>query len=78
MWKAVREHRPTIILAVACERDLTSGMRDIKGKIPVLPTPNKRPQGPCKNTCLRIRELEEALDLRESRRKAAPVIDGAV
>ena len=70
--KAVREHQPTIILAVACERDLTSGIRDIAGKIPVLAIPNKRPQGPCKNTCIRIRQLEEALSLIECRRKSSP------
>jgi hypothetical protein len=69
--KAVREHQPTIILAVACERDLTSGIRDIAGQIPVLAIPNKRPQGPCKNTCIRILQLEEALDMIEGRRKAA-------
>jgi hypothetical protein len=76
--KAVWEHQPTIILAVACERDLTSGIRDIAGKIPVLAIPNKRPQGPCKNTCLRIRQLEETLSLIESRRRAAPATDGTV
>jgi uncharacterized protein len=75
--KAVREHQPTLILAVACERDLTSGIRDIAGKIPVLAIPNERPQGPCKNTCIRIRQLEEAMSLIEGRKKAASVIDRA-
>ncbi len=75
--KAVREHKPTIILAVACERDLTSGIRDIAGKIPVVAIPNKRPQGPCKNTCVPIRQLEEALGLIEGRRNSIPVIDRA-
>ncbi|HVN22534.1 MAG TPA: DUF116 domain-containing protein [Syntrophorhabdales bacterium] len=59
--KAIREHRPSLILAVACERDLISGLRDVAGKIPVLAIPNRRPQGPCKNTQLAIDELDEAL-----------------
>jgi len=70
--KAVREHQPTLIIAIACERDLTSGIRDIAGKIPVLAIPNKRPQGPCKNTCVPIRQLEEALGLIEGRKKRSP------
>ncbi len=59
--KAIRQYRPSLILAVACERDLISGIRDVAEKIPVLAIPNKRPEGPCKNTNLQIGDLEEAL-----------------
>jgi hypothetical protein len=59
--KAIREHRPSLILAIACERDLVSGLKDVAGKIPVLAIPNRRPLGPCKNTQLAIDELDEAL-----------------
>jgi hypothetical protein len=59
--KAIREYRPTTILAIACERDLMSGIKDVADKIPVLAIPNKRPEGPCKNTEFDLAELEEAL-----------------
>lgn len=59
--KAVRQHNPSLILAVACERDLISGIKDVAKKIPVLAIPNKRPEGPCKNTHLHLTDLDEAL-----------------
>ena len=59
--KAIREHKPSLILAVACERDLISGIRDVAEKIPVLAIPNKRPEGPCKNTRLHVDALDDAL-----------------
>lgn len=58
---AIRRHNPSLILAVACERDLISGIRDVAEKIPVLAIPNKRPEGPCKNTHLQLTDLDEAL-----------------
>ena len=59
--KAIREHKPSLILAVACERDLISGIRDVAERIPVLAIPNKRPEGPCKNTHLHLDALDDAL-----------------
>jgi hypothetical protein len=59
--KAVKRHNPSLILAVACERDLISGIKDVAKKIPVLAIPNKRPEGPCKNTHLHLTDLDEAL-----------------
>ncbi len=59
--KAIRQYRPSLILAIACERDLISGIRDVADKIPVLAVPNKRPEGPCKNTHLHLDDLDEAL-----------------
>jgi hypothetical protein len=56
----VKKNRPKLIIAVACERDLTSGIRDVI-KIPVLGIKNKRPNGPCYNTCLDVNLLEQAL-----------------
>jgi hypothetical protein len=58
---AITQYRPTLILALACERDLMSGIKDVAEKIPVLAIPNKRPEGPCKNTDFSIDELEETL-----------------
>ncbi len=59
--KAIREYKPSLILAIACERDLISGIRDVAEKIPVLAIPNKRPEGPCKNTHLHLDALDDAL-----------------
>ena len=59
--EAIKQCRPTLILALACERDLMSGLKDVAEKVPVLAVPNKRPEGPCKNTDIRMAELEDAL-----------------
>ena len=47
--KIVVETRPEIIVAVACERDLTSGIQDTY-PIPVFGIFNRRPFGPCYDT----------------------------
>jgi hypothetical protein len=60
--------RPQAIIAVACERDLVSGLQDVAPKIPVFAIPNKRPEGPCKNTFINIEELEASIkDFLETR-----------
>jgi hypothetical protein len=59
--KAIGQYKPSLILAVACERDLVSGIRDVAEKIPVLAVPNKRPEGPCKNTRVRLDAFDDAL-----------------
>jgi uncharacterized protein len=58
---AIREFQPSVIVAIACERDLVSGMKDVAKKIPVLAITNRRPEGPCKNTFLNDEQLEEAV-----------------
>lgn len=59
--KIIRETKPRAIVAVACERDLVSGIQDIAPKIPVIGIPNSRPEGPCKDTTLDLDEFESAL-----------------
>ncbi len=59
--RAIEEYRPGLILAVACERDLMSGMKDVAEKVPVLAIPNMRPEGPCKNTHVQMEEFREAV-----------------
>lgn len=59
--KIIIENRPKAVIAVACERDLTSGVQDVK-KIPVLGVFNKRPNGPCVDTSIDIKEVEEAVN----------------
>ncbi len=56
----VKEARPKAIVAVACERDLTSGIQDVF-PLPVLGVLNERPFGPCFNTRVDIGKLETAV-----------------
>lgn len=59
--KIIVDNKPKAVIAVACERDLTSGVRDIK-KIPVLGIFNSRPNGPCIDTNININEVEKAIN----------------
>ncbi len=68
--KAIQEYRPSVILAIACERDLISGLKDVADRIPVVAIPNRRPQGPCKNTLLPIEDLDAAISFLQGRRLA--------
>ena len=56
----VKELRPRAIIAVACERDLTSGIQDVF-PLPVIGVLNERPYGPCFNTRVDIRKVEAAI-----------------
>lgn len=58
--KVIREKRPKLVVAVACEGDLTSGIRDCY-PLPVLGILNDRPHGPCFNTAVDTRKIDEAL-----------------
>lgn len=58
--KLILEAKPKAIIAIACERDLVSGLQDVK-KIPVLAVINQRPEGPCVNTLVDVREVETAI-----------------
>ncbi len=58
--KIIVEQRPRFILAVACERDLTSGIRDAY-PLPVVGVLNRRPHGPCFNTSIILDEVEKVL-----------------
>ena len=54
------ESKPKAVIAVPCERDLTSGVQDAK-QVPVLGVFNKRPNGPCVDTKIEIKEVENAI-----------------
>lgn len=58
--KIVKEIRPEAIIAVACERDLSSGLVDTY-PLPVLGIPNERPFGPCFNTRVDLDKVKEAI-----------------
>ncbi|HZK18846.1 MAG TPA: DUF116 domain-containing protein, partial [Clostridia bacterium] len=59
--KWLTEFRPRAVVAVACERDLTSGIQDA-GSVPVLGVTNQRPNGPCFNTHVDLVVLEEVIN----------------
>lgn len=56
----VRGLSPSFVIAVACERELLEGVR-VVADIPVLALPNRRPQGPCRDTVIDMEALGEAL-----------------
>jgi hypothetical protein len=58
--RIVVEKRPHLIIAVACERDLTSGIQDTI-PLPVYGIFNERPFGPCVNTQVAIDHVESVL-----------------
>ncbi len=59
--------RPQAVLAIACERDLTSGIQDAF-PLPVIGVLNQRPFGPCFNTRIDIEQVDELLqDMVETR-----------
>lgn len=58
--KFVQDYRPKAIVAIACERDLTSGIQD-SNPLPVLGVINERPYGPCFNTKINFSRVYEAV-----------------
>lgn len=59
--KVIVDQKPTVIVAVACERDLSSGIQDAY-PIPVYGILNHRPYGPCVNTQVDFEKLGEVVD----------------
>ncbi len=57
---SAKEFKPEFIFAVACERELVSGIADI-GRIPAIGIINQRPNGYCTNTTVDIAELKSVL-----------------
>uniref|UniRef100_A0A7C4EM20 DUF116 domain-containing protein n=1 Tax=Thermodesulfovibrio aggregans TaxID=86166 RepID=A0A7C4EM20_9BACT len=58
--KVVKEVKPDAIVAVACERDLSSGIVDTY-PLPVIGILNERPFGPCIDTTVSLQKVEDAL-----------------
>ncbi len=58
--RIVIDTRPDLIIAVACERDLTSGIQDTT-PLPVYGIFNQRPFGPCLNTQVALDRVESVL-----------------
>jgi hypothetical protein len=55
----IRERRPRAVVAVACERDMVSGLHDVAGKVPVLGLTLTLPSGPCRDTRVDLGLLEQ-------------------
>ena len=58
--KIVLSYQPIFIIAVACERDLVSGIQDTY-PLPVLGILNKRPNGPCFDTDISLELIDNIL-----------------
>jgi hypothetical protein len=56
--RAIRERRPRAVVAVACERDMVSGIHDVAAKIPVLGLTMRLPSGPCKDAAVDVGKFE--------------------
>lgn len=65
--KYIKEYRPRAVVAIACERDLTSGIQD-SYPLPVLGVLNRRPNGPCSETTVDTEAVEKSLNLLIKRR----------
>ena len=48
-------------MAIACERDLASGIQDVY-PIPSVGVLNLRPNGPCYNTHVDLKEFRQAIE----------------
>ena len=58
--KSILDNMPTVVIAVACERDLVTGIFDAF-PMPVIGIFNVRENGPCYNTGVNISELEKII-----------------
>lgn len=59
--KLIAEKRPDVIVAVACHRDLSEGVRDAWA-FPVYALLNERPNGPCHETRVNVANIEFAIN----------------
>jgi hypothetical protein len=59
--RVIRERRPRAVVAVACERDMVSGLHDVAAHVPVLGLTMTLPAGPCKDAALDLPTLEKYL-----------------
>ena len=58
--QVVEKNRPQAVLAIACERDLMSGIQDVY-PLPAVGVLNIRPNGPCYNTRVDMDEVRRVL-----------------
>ncbi|MCL2064403.1 MAG: DUF116 domain-containing protein [Candidatus Cloacimonetes bacterium] len=58
--KIIIQKRPKLIIAVACQKDLVDGLLEVF-PIPVFGVLNDRPDGPCINTTVDVKRIDEFL-----------------
>ena len=58
----IKKYTPRLIVAIACEGELLDGMFKIFPK-PVYALVNSRPHGPCKDTCIDAKKVEQAIQM---------------
>ena len=58
--QVVMKNRPQAVLAIACERDLMSGIQDVF-PLPAVGVLNIRPNGPCYNTRVDMEDVKKTL-----------------
>ena len=58
--RVIKTLRPQAVVAIACERDLTSGIQDVF-PLPIIGIFNERPFGPCCNTRVDIARVEATI-----------------
>ena len=58
--KAIKQHKPHLIISVACSRDLIAGILDVES-IPVIAIENTTPKGPCVDTQICVERIAETL-----------------
>lgn len=58
--KLIKESNPEVVIAVACHRDLTDGVRE-GWRYPVYGVLNERPNGPCHETKVNTKIIEFAI-----------------
>ena len=59
--QTVKNIRPKAVLAIACERDLTSGIQDVY-PLPAVGILNIRPNGPCYNTHVDLKLVRQQIE----------------
>src|SRR5262245_16420494 len=59
--RVIRERRPRAVVAVACERDMMTGLRDVAGKLPVLGLTMQLPNGPCRGAAIDLGRMEKCV-----------------
>ncbi len=58
--KKIIQTRPSLVIAAACYRDLSEGIHDIF-PMPVVGSLIERPNGPCQDTRLNLKDIEQTI-----------------
>lgn len=56
----VRDYKPALVIACACEHELMDGISAVY-PLKVLAVPNEQPEGPCRNTDISVGNIEKAV-----------------